>query len=85
MSISLDAECTKMIWLWKSKIPFCSQVAPQIKERMIKKGSLMIGYQKLDFKGKRNFFRMVIHATPPPTREDMEYVINEIERCGKDL
>ena len=62
-----------------------SQVAPKIKERMILKGSLMIGYQKLDHKGKRNFFRMVIHATPPPTKEDMEYVIAEIERCGKDL
>eukprot|EP00095_Tigriopus_kingsejongensis_P002620 snap_masked-scaffold1459_size40432-processed-gene-0.5 protein:Tk02620 transcript:snap_masked-scaffold1459_size40432-processed-gene-0.5-mRNA-1 annotation:"glutamate decarboxylase-like protein 1" len=35
-----------------------SHVPPMIKENMIKKGTLMIGYQPLPFKGKRNFFRM---------------------------
>ncbi len=33
------------------------------------------GYQPLPHKGKRNFFRLVIASQPPPTQEDMEYVI----------
>ena len=45
----------------------------------------MIGYQPLPHKGMMNFFRMVIHATPAPTKEDMEYVIREIDQMGKDL
>ena len=56
-----------------------STIPPQIKEAMIKKGSLMIGYQPLPHKGMPNFFRMVIHAM------DMEYVIREIDEMGKDL
>jgi len=60
-------------------------IPPQIKEAMIKKGSLMIGYQPLAFKGKANFFRLVIPAQPPPTEDDMAFVIEEIQRCGKDL
>lgn len=62
-----------------------SKVPPKIKEIMIKEGSLMIGYQPLPFKDKKNFFRMVLHCVPPPTREDMEHIIKEIDRCGRDL
>jgi len=60
-------------------------VAPKIKEMMIKEGTLMIGYQPLPYKGLRNFFRMVIHAVPRPTKEHMDHVVNEIERFGEQL
>jgi hypothetical protein len=62
-----------------------AKVPPRVKEIMIKKGSLMIGYQPLPHKGLRNFFRMVLPALPMPTKEDMDFVVQEIERCGKDL
>lgn len=61
------------------------KVAPLIKERMIKAGTLMIGYQPLPYKGLRNFFRMVLHAVPRPEKEDMEHIVNEIDRIGKEL
>jgi hypothetical protein len=62
-----------------------SEIPPKVKEAMIRKGSLMIGYQPLPHKGKRNFFRMVVHGVPAPTKEDMKFIISEIDRIGKDL
>nr|CAH0113551.1 unnamed protein product [Daphnia galeata] len=62
-----------------------SKVAPTIKKRMVEKGSLMIGYQPLPHKNLVNFFRLVIPCLPPPTHEDMNFVIDEIERLGCDL
>lgn len=62
-----------------------AKVPPKIKERMVMKGSLMIGYQPLPHKNLKNFFRMVIPALPMPTKEDMEFVVDEIDRLGKDL
>lgn len=67
---------------WWEKV---EKIAPIIKERMIKAGSLMIGYQPLPYKGLKNFFRMVLHSVPNPTRKDMEHIVNEIEKFGKDL
>merc|ERR1711892_230432 len=61
------------------------KIAPNIKEKMIMEGSLMIGYQPLPYKNLKNFFRMVIHGVPRPSKENMEFVVNEIERIGKDL
>ncbi|XP_046645873.1 cysteine sulfinic acid decarboxylase-like [Daphnia pulicaria] len=62
-----------------------SKVAPAIKKRMVEKGSLMIGYQPLPHKNLVNFFRLVIPCQPRPTHEDMDFVIDEIERLGCDL
>jgi hypothetical protein len=56
-----------------------------MKEKMILKGSLMIGYTPLNHKQIINFFRMVVTCHPPPTTEDMDFVIEEIERCGEDI
>lgn len=58
------------------------KVAPKIKARMMQQGTTMINYQPLD--DKVNFFRMVVirHSV---TREDMDFVMNEIERLGQDL
>lgn len=66
---------------WWNKV---GKVAPQIKERMLKAGSLMIGYQPLANRGLVNFFRIVV-ANGNNTRTDMDFVIREIDRLGNDL
>ncbi|XP_014793146.1 PREDICTED: acidic amino acid decarboxylase GADL1 [Calidris pugnax] len=58
------------------------QVAPIIKERMMKKGSMMLGYQP--HRGKVNFFRQVV-ISPQVSREDMDFLLDEIELLAKDL
>jgi len=62
-----------------------SQVAPVVKKRMVEKGSLMIGYQPLAHKQWVNFFRLVIPSQPPPSHEDMDFILKEIEVLGSDL
>ena len=49
---------------------------------MIQNGNLMVGYQPLD--EKPNFFRMVI-SNRATTREDLDFMLDEIEHLGKDL
>ena len=50
----------------------------------MKKGSLMIAYQPLTSKGLVNFFRLVT-GNPATTCEDMEFVVDEIDRIGNEL
>nr|XP_036864519.1 acidic amino acid decarboxylase GADL1 isoform X3 [Manis javanica] len=57
-------------------------VAPAIKERMMKKGSLMLGYQP--HRGKVNFFRQVV-INPQVGREDMDFLLDEIDLLGRDM
>ncbi|NWQ84786.1 CSAD decarboxylase, partial [Columbina picui] len=58
------------------------QVAPAIKERMMKKGSMMVGYQP---HGARvNFFRQIV-TNPAVTRADLDFFLDEIEKLGQDL
>ncbi|XP_037533250.1 acidic amino acid decarboxylase GADL1-like [Nematolebias whitei] len=57
-------------------------VAPIIKERMMKTGSMMVGYQPHG--GHANFFRMVV-ISPQVSRQDMDFVLDEIHNLGKDL
>ncbi|XP_075449544.1 cysteine sulfinic acid decarboxylase [Ascaphus truei] len=58
------------------------KVAPVIKERMMKKGSMMVGYQP---HGNRvNFFRQVV-INPAVTKEDLDFFLNEIEMMGGNL
>nr|ABF22453.1 cysteine sulfinic acid decarboxylase [Takifugu rubripes] len=59
-----------------------AKVAPAIKERMMKKGSMMVGYQPLE--NKVNFFRMVV-LSPLVSQEDMDFCLDEIERLGNDM
>ncbi|MGH0188036.1 UNVERIFIED_CONTAM: hypothetical protein FKN15_027653 [Acipenser sinensis] len=58
------------------------EVAPTIKERMVKKGSMMVGYQP--HQDKVNFFRMVV-ISPQITRADLDFFLDEIESLGRDL
>lgn len=66
-------------WMRSPPLP---QVAPVLKERMVKEGSMMVGYQPHGTRG--NFFRMVV-ANPALTQADMDFFLNELERLGQDL
>lgn len=57
-------------------------VAPKIKERMMKDGTMMITYQPLN--NKPNFFRLVLQNSALD-KSDMNHFINEIIRLGEDL
>ncbi|KAI5695429.1 hypothetical protein M8J76_004133 [Diaphorina citri] len=58
------------------------KVAPKIKERMMKSGSMMITYQPIH--ALPNFFRLVLQNSALD-HSDMDYFIDEIERLGHDL
>ncbi|XP_047223139.1 cysteine sulfinic acid decarboxylase isoform X1 [Girardinichthys multiradiatus] len=59
-----------------------AKIAPVIKERMVKQGTMMVGYQPL---GDRvNFFRVTI-LSPLISQKDMDFFLDEIERLGNDL
>ncbi|TKS77626.1 Cysteine sulfinic acid decarboxylase [Collichthys lucidus] len=58
------------------------RVAPAIKERMMKQGTMMVGYQPLA--DKVNFFRLVV-LSPQVSTKDMDFFLDEIERLGNDL
>lgn len=59
-----------------------SGIAPLIKERMVACGSMLVGHQILD--DKPNFFRMVV-INDQVNRSDMDFVIEEINRLGKNM
>lgn len=58
------------------------KVAPKIKERMMKSGSMMITYQPIH--DLPNFFRLVLQNSGLD-HSDMDYFIEEIENLGRDL
>ena len=96
---ALQVNLHRLIWLCKFNyalmVQFCFswltsythflnllQVAPVIKARMMKYGSLMIGYNPDG--NLVNFFRMVV-SNFDVTTEDMDFLVKEIDRLGKDL
>lgn len=58
------------------------RVAPKVKERMMKTGSMMITYQPIH--DKPNFFRLVIQNSGL-THDDMIHIIETIEKLAADL
>ncbi|XP_045210018.2 cysteine sulfinic acid decarboxylase-like isoform X2 [Mercenaria mercenaria] len=66
---------------WWDKV---ARVAPKIKEGMVKQGTMLIGYQPLTVKGFVNFFRIIINNTKCDY-SDMDFVVKEIDRLGRDL
>ena len=62
-----------------------SQVAPRVKEGMVRSGSLMVGYQPLPQKKLVNFFRLVFTAVPPLGEAEVDYMLDEIEKLGRDI
>ncbi|KAI3361513.1 hypothetical protein L3Q82_013659 [Scortum barcoo] len=64
--------------LWKK----LHTVAPMVKERMMKKGSMMVSYQT--HRDKPNFFRMVV-ISPQISTADLDFALDEIHNLGRDL
>ncbi|XP_053823331.1 cysteine sulfinic acid decarboxylase isoform X2 [Vidua chalybeata] len=58
------------------------KVAPAIKEKMIRRGSMMVGYQPHG--SHVNFFRQII-TNPAVTRQDLDFFLDEIQELGWDL
>ncbi|RMB94086.1 hypothetical protein DUI87_29445 [Hirundo rustica rustica] len=58
------------------------KVAPAIKEKMIRRGSMMVAYQPHG--SQVNFFRQVI-TNPAVTRQDLDFFLDEIQELGWDL
>uniref|UniRef100_A0A8C6P129 Cysteine sulfinic acid decarboxylase n=1 Tax=Nothobranchius furzeri TaxID=105023 RepID=A0A8C6P129_NOTFU len=67
---------------YPSRLAKVSSVAPVIKERMMKKGTLMVGYQPLG--DKVNFFRVTVFS-PLISHKDLDFFLDEIERLGINL
>jgi len=67
---------------WQSKQ---NKVAPTIKAKMMKEGSLMVAYQPLKSKGLGNFFRMVFHCQPVFEEKNVDFIISEIHRLGENI
>jgi glutamate/tyrosine decarboxylase-like PLP-dependent enzyme len=62
-----------------------SKITALIKEKMMKNGNLMIGYSPLPSKNLKNFFRMVVTATPKATNEMMDFALNQIEEIAESF
>lgn len=62
-----------------------SKFTTLIKERMMMKGKLMVGYSPLTHKGIGNFFRMVVTCHPPATNESMDFVLDQIENIAESF
>ncbi|XP_055541716.1 acidic amino acid decarboxylase GADL1 isoform X2 [Wyeomyia smithii] len=59
------------------------KITALIKEKMVKRGSVLIGYVPIPNKNIGNFFRMVVTCHPRPTYESMRYVLDEIACVGE--
>lgn len=58
------------------------KIAPKVKERMMKEGSMMITYQPLG--SKPNFFRLVLQDSSL-TKQDMMHFVEIIEKYSEEL
>ncbi|XP_013190610.1 cysteine sulfinic acid decarboxylase [Amyelois transitella] len=88
-----EPECTNIMFWY---VPNClrglenepdyrerlDKVAPKIKEKMIKEGSMMVTYQPQG--DLPNFFRIVFQNSALE-HKDMVYFANELERLGKNI
>lgn len=86
---SVSSECAAEVWGRRRELgrllqlSLCyPQVAPVLKERMVKKGTMMIGYQPHGTRA--NFFRMVV-ANPILAQADIDFLLGELELLGQDL
>ncbi|XP_053671217.1 cysteine sulfinic acid decarboxylase [Anopheles nili] len=61
------------------------RVTADIKELLVKRGTVLVCYVPLLHKGIGNFFRMVVTCHPRPTHASMQFIVDEIERVGEQL
>ncbi|CAB0016707.1 unnamed protein product [Nesidiocoris tenuis] len=67
---------------WWSQI---HKVGPALKKKLVESGDMMIGYQPLEHRNLKNFFRMVVTCHPPRTKSDMDSAVGLIEKYGNQL
>ncbi|TMW52631.1 hypothetical protein DOY81_002285 [Sarcophaga bullata] len=67
---------------WNSKL---YEIAPKVKELMIRQGTLMLGYSPLQYRNIGNFFRMVFTCFPIMDENELDFIITEIERLGEEV
>ncbi|XP_022221014.2 cysteine sulfinic acid decarboxylase [Drosophila obscura] len=60
-------------------------VAPKIKEQMAYSGTLMVGYSPLKARNLGNFFRMVFTCFPVLQSNELDFILDEIERLGENI
>nr|UGX61743.1 black [Henosepilachna vigintioctopunctata] len=88
-----EPECTNIcFWYIPKSLRDCKdndnykerlhRVAPAMKEKMMKEGTMMVTYQAQ--KGHPNFFRIVFQNSGL-NRSDMEHLVQEFERLGSNL
>lgn len=65
--------------------PKMAKVAPRLKERLVKAGSFLVGYQPVPEKGLVNFFRMVNTCYPEPQLRHMDHLLDQMDSLGADL
>lgn len=51
---------------------------------MVKTGTLMVGYSPLAYRNYGNFLRMVFTAFPVLTENELDWLIDEIEKFGEE-
>ncbi|CAA9995519.1 unnamed protein product [Nesidiocoris tenuis] len=61
------------------------KVGPALKKKLVESGDMMIGYQPLEHRNLKNFFRMVVTCHPPRTKSDMDSAVELIEKYGNQL
>ncbi|XP_058446350.1 cysteine sulfinic acid decarboxylase-like [Malaya genurostris] len=61
------------------------KVTLAMKERMVKKGTLMISYSSYPTKKLGYFFRLVLKCVPSPTIAKMDFIIDEMITIGSEL
>lgn len=61
---------------------FDLQICPELKGRMMQSGTLMVGYQPDD--RRPNFFRSII-SNGAVKKEDIDFMLDELDRLGQDL
>ncbi|KAK2577308.1 hypothetical protein KPH14_003439 [Odynerus spinipes] len=91
-NLMLEPECTNVCFWYvpptkrhlkgKELSDLLHKVAPIVKERMVRKGSMLVTYQSL--RNLPNFFRFVLQNSGL-TEADMRFFVDEIERLASDL
>ena len=96
-ALAFDRRCTN-VGFWyvpRSMRPFIfenaseeakleiSRIAPKIKAEMQRSGDALIGYQPLD--GRPNFFRIVFASADDVSFEDIDSMLDRIERIGEEI
>lgn len=60
-------------------------ICTELKRRMMEMGILMVAYQSINNKNIPSCFRLTFSALPVYKREDVDFVVVQMELLGKDI